>query len=216
MNKWAIIIIVAAGLTACMSESKTYNVKEENFEWFTPDTIGTWFLMRDDNQITQSFLCSYITNYYENSSGSFLSIKMKTTRRQTLYTEWESGYGSYFSLQVVAGEEPYGDVLTVTLNDMLFKYDLLKEDLFHVETPFGKLSKKKTNGEYVTEGTFLSEAEYLPVHMVGPATYSQVMHLKMRDFQSQWGDYTITDIYTAKFIGLVQITFSNGITIRRI
>ena len=168
--------------------------------------------MRDGNQITQSYRCDLLTNTYDfETSSGFLMFGKKTVRSQSLYMEWNSGYGSLFSIKLDAVPNPYGDLMTVTLNDLSFTYDLLKEEIISVTTKFGSIEKKASNGSYTSSVPLLSEVEIIDAVPSGGHIYDEVMHFTLKDFETQWGPYTVTDIYVAKFIGLVRFTLSNGL-----
>lgn len=203
-------------LVSCMGDSRTYNLSEEGVVWFSKDTTGAEFMLRDDNQMTQSYRCTMVTAFYDVSSSSFLVFRTKTTRRHVLYSEWTSGYGNLFSIMLTAGTETTGDVLTVTLNDYVFMYDIGHEEIFSVSTPHGSLHSTLVNGRYTGGDKIVSEAVVIPYIQIGAIGYSNVMHISFRDLQAKWTDYTITDIYIAAGIGLVQVTYKSGLVVRRI
>ncbi len=214
MSRLAIVVVVAvlAGLAGCMGTTETNNVRYETYDWVVSDTLGSSFSMRDGNQITQSYRCEYLTNTYDfDINRSFLIFGKKTVRTQSLYMEFNSGYGSLFSIKLDAVPNPYGDAMTVTLNDVSFTYDLGKQEIIRVVTKFGSIEKKASNGSYTASVPLLSEVEIIDMVPAGGYMYDEVMHFRLRDFETDWGPYTITDIYVAKFTGLVKFTLFNGL-----
>jgi hypothetical protein len=214
-SKW-IYLILLAGMAACGGARESYDVRPESFNWISEDSLGAGFMMRDDNAITQSFRCNYLTSGYDYSTSSFLVFRTRTTRKQNLYQEWGSSYGRFFSISLTAEPEPFGDNLTITLNDVSFTYDLGKKEVTRLTTPHGLLSKTISGDGYVENDPLLSEVEILESMYVGQVFYSGVMHFTLKDFESKWGPYTITEIFVAKYIGLVKFTLSNGLTYNRI
>ena len=217
MNKWATLLILV-GLAGCMGTTETVDLRYESFDWVVSDTVGSSFIMRDDNQITQSYRCDFLTSSYDfETSSSFLIFGKKTVRNQSLYMEWNSSYNTLFSMRLDAVADPYGDAITVTLNDMSFTCDLGKEEVIKVATKFGSIEKAASNGSYVSTEPLLSEVEFLETITAGTITYDEGgMHLALKDFESQWGPYTITDIYIARVAGLVKFTLSNGVEFVRL
>ena len=214
-SKWIYLILLAV-MAACGGGREMYDVRPESYDWISEDSLGAGFMMRDDNEITQSFRCNYLTSGYDHNTNSFLMFRTRTVMKQTLYQEWGSSYGRFFSINIIAEPEPFGDILTITLNDVSFAYDLTKKEVYWVTTPHGSLSKTITEGGYVENDPLLSEVEILESIYIGPIFYSGVMHFTLKDFESKWGPYTITEIYVAKYIGLVKFTLSKGLTYNRI
>ena len=177
MSRWAILVVLAA-MAGCMGTNETNNVRYETYDWVVSDTLGSSFSMRDGNQITQSYRCDLLTNTYDfETSSGFLMFGKKTVRSQSLYMEWNSGYGSLFSIKLDAVPNPYGDLMTVTLNDLSFTYDLLKEEIISVTTKFGSIEKKASNGSYTSSVPLLSEVEIIDAVPSGGHIYDEVMHL---------------------------------------
>ena len=46
-------------------------------------------------------------------------------------------------------------------------------------------------------------------------SYEEVLHFTFKDFVENWGDFTVTELFIAKRIGLIQYTLNNGIQIKR-
>jgi hypothetical protein len=217
MNKLAILVFLA-GLVGCMGKTETFDVRYESYDWVVSDTLGSSFIMRDGNQITQSYRCDYLTNSYDfDVSSAFLMFGKKTVRNQSLYMEWNSSYSSLYSIRIYAEPDPYGDAMTVTINDLSFTYDLGKEEVIMVDTKYGSIEKTALNGSYTSSEPLLSEVEIIDVMSAGSITYDEgVMHFSLNDFESQWGPFTITDIYIARFVGLVKLTLNNGMEVVRL
>jgi len=211
MNKLAILVLLA-GLVGCMGTTETYDVRYESFDWVVSDTLGSSFIMRDGNQLTQSYRCDFLSNSYDFEVNSgFLMFGKKTVRNQILYMEWNSSYDLLFSMRIEAMPDPYGDAMTVTLNDLSFTYDLGQEEIIRVDTKYGSIEKTALNGSYTSSVPLLSEVEIIDTVPAGSIMYEEgVMHFSLKDFETQWGPYTVTDIYVAKFVGLVKFTLNNG------
>ncbi|MFO7574589.1 MAG: hypothetical protein R6W67_05485 [Bacteroidales bacterium] len=217
MNKLAILVLLA-GLVGCMGTTETYDVRYESFDWVVSDTVGSSFIMRDGNQLTQSYRCDFLSNSYDFEVNSgFLMFGKKTVRNQILYMEWNSSYDLMFSMRIEAMPDPYGDAMKVMLNDLSFTYDLGQEEIIGVDTKYGSIEKTALNGSYTSSVPLLSEVEIIDTVSAGSIMYEEgVMHFSLKDFETQWGPYTVTDIYVAKFVGLVKFTLNNGVEFVRL
>jgi hypothetical protein len=217
MNKLKYLPLLLV-LVSCIGESRnvTIDLSEESLEWLSEEETGESFYMQDNNGISQSFLYNTLTASYSYSSSSFLGIRTKSTRRQNIYQEWSSSYGRYFSLMLTADFEPFGDNLTVTLNDMSFNYDLGKEEVTRISTPFGSLSKLITSTGYEEPDVILSQVTIHDFLLVGTRTYGNVMHFRLNDFSEKLTPLAITDIWIARHVGLVKFSLSNGLVYTRL
>ena len=194
-----------------------YYLEETNKEWLAPDSIHEVFYMKDSNGISSSFL---MTGNHEDMGKSWTTIAGINTR--TSYTEecfqsYKSGLGMVLGMSMRANSPPHGDNINISLEQVGFSYDFDFEIVHSLDTPFGYKSLLMTDKGYEVhnDGEVLSTVEILNSLDTEYETYHDVLHFTFKDFVDQWTDFTVTDIYMARGIGLVKYTLANGIWAER-
>ena len=97
---------------------------------------------------------------------------------------------------------------------MGFQYDLESETVFSLDTPFGYKSYLITEKGYEIhqDGEILSSVGILDSLQTAYGSYEEVLHFTFNDFNDQWSDFTVKEIYVAKGIGLVKYSHAGGIS----
>ena len=217
--------LILTGLILCSScggeekalKTETLYFNEFNAGWITRDTIDDTFVMVDNNGISQSFSMVSNTYYLNKSWSTFMGINTKMTLTEYHYQFYISSFGTNCSISLTAGLPPYGDDIFVYLDGTGFAYDFDFEIVSRLETPFGYKSLLMTDEGYKVQedGEILSRVEILDSLQTTYARYDEVLHFTLNDFNEQWTNLTITEIYIAKGPGLVKYTLAGGIKLER-
>lgn len=215
MNKTFLFVVFVVTLS-CGGEDgglKEVNLKvnDESKEWLTSDSLGTNFIMRDDYGISQSFCMTGYSNGFSPSTTSYFWIKTKTTNTESYYQTYTSGFGNFFSIMITAGPEPFGDDITITLDDYSFTYNFKYQTISRLSTPYGYKSKTYTSEGFEENEKIYSTVNYVDTITIAGNLYNGVLHFKLADITEKWESYTITDIYIAKHLGLVKYIMDNKI-----
>ncbi|MFC0876343.1 hypothetical protein ACE01N_07095 [Saccharicrinis sp. FJH2] len=213
-----LVIIVFMSCTENAALKKdVYNVNIENSEWINFSELERDFSMIDNNAISYSFGLSDRYHEYDKSWTSVVGINTHMSYREEYYESYTSTYGLNYSLNLSASFEPNGDCLDCRLGEVRFKYDLDKNILCNVDYDNEYKSLQSTSDGYIIQNdSIYSIAEFIDSVMVNQVTYYNVLHFTLHDFAEEWKDFTINEIYLAKQTGLIQYTYTNGISVCRI
>jgi hypothetical protein len=77
------------------------------------------------------------------------------------------------------------------------------------------ISKIITDTGYVENEAINSTVETLDTLSANGIRYDGILHFTLLDFKEEWTDFTITEVYFAKHIGLIKYSFNNGVTYER-
>ncbi len=211
-----LILSACGGEQGALKEEKLY-FNQLHAGWITSDTINDIFIMTDNNKISQSFVMRSDTYYFNKGWSSFLGINTSMTYTEYHYQAYTSGFGMRYSFSLTAGSPPYGDVVFVSLNDVGFQYDLEFETVFGLDTPFAYKSYLITSEGYEVhdDGEIFSSVEILDSLVTSYESYEEVLHFTFNDFNDQWTDLTITEIFLAKEVGLVKYVLAGGVSAER-
>jgi hypothetical protein len=221
MNRPFTLILITIILASCGEEhalkEETLWFSQDNRAWIEADAIRQPFLMTDDNAITQSYSVNFNTSYFNKGWSSFLGINTHMTHSEYSYIDFRSTFGTSFSFSLTAGSMPErGDVVYAELNQVGFQYDLQNRTLVSIDSPYGTKSKTITEEGYEENDPIGSTVEILDSLLLGDKIYRNVLHFCFNDFTESWYEYTPTDIYIAKGIGLIKYTAHIGLsTIRK-
>ena len=213
------VLILMMLLAACGGEKTA--LKEETFyfqkvhaDWIASDSIDDSFIMTDNNGISQSFVMNHNSYYFNKGWSSFLGVNTGMTLTEYHHQAYHSGFGMSYTFSLTAGDPPYGDHVFISLGDVGFRYDFDLETVFGLDTPFGYMSYLITDKGYEVEddGEILSEVDILDSLDTHYASYKEVLHFNFNDFNDLWTDFTVTEIYVAKGVGLVKYVLAGGIT----
>jgi len=218
MTKYSLAGILINGLllllTSCGGEGEHplkeeyYYLQETNKEWLAPDSLEGLFIMTDNKGISQSFVMS--------GNPSELG-KSWTTYTEEYFQKFRSSFGLLLGISMRANISPHGDDINITLGGVGFRYDFDFEIVHDLDTPFGYKNTLTTDKGYEVhdDGEILSTVVFLDSLATQNETYTDVLHFTFRDFEALWSDFTDTEIYIARGIGLVKYTLAGGISAER-
>lgn len=214
-----ILLFIAAAilLSACGGEggglkTESYYFNEQNEGWLSNDTLDDTFVMIDNYGISQSFSMNSNNYYFNKSWGSIMGITTHTSLTEYHYQSYRSSFRLNFSLSLTAGIPPFGDNIYANLMEVGFAYDFEFETVPRLDTPFGHKSLLMTSEGYEIseDGEIFSAVEILDSLSTAYASYDQVLHFTFHDFKDFWTDYTVSEIYLAREVGLVKYVLANG------
>jgi hypothetical protein len=184
---------------------KTYTIDPVNDTWVPVEYEDTVFLVEDNYGIKQSFVLESDYYYLDKSWGGYFGITTDITYTEYRSRHYTSTFGDKFSFSIRAATwEPYGDVLRVEVNDVVFRYDLGLEIITEVSTPFLHIGSTQTSEGYEFEDTILSTCTFLDTVVLNGTAYSDVLHFKLLDAPEKWKQETVREIFLAKETGLVK------------
>ncbi|MFB6318863.1 hypothetical protein [Saccharicrinis sp. FJH54] len=194
-----------------------YNVNSENSEWINFYELQRDFSMIDNNAISSRFGLSDQYHEYDKSWTTVIGINTHMSYREEYYESYTSTYGLHYSLSLGASFDPNGDCLDCRLGEVRFKYDLEKNIVCNVDYDNKYKALQSTSDGYnIQDDSIYSTVEFIDSFMVNQVTYHNVLHFTLRDFTEVWKDLTINEIYLVKKTGLIQYTYTNGISVCRI
>lgn len=215
-----IFFFIGFFLLSCGGEGK-HPLKEEYFyleeihkEWLAPDTIGEVFIMKDNNGISASFRMTGNDENMGKSWSTVLGINTRTSYTEEYFQSFKSSFGMVLGISMRANSQPHGDQITISLDQVSFSFDFDFETVYKLDTPFGYKSLLMTDKGYEThdDGEIISSVEMLDSVQTAFATYQDVLHFTFGDFKILWTDFTVTEIFLAKEVGLVKYVLASGIS----
>lgn len=215
MNKYFFVIGVVLFFASCVKEETIY-FDAENKGWISFGTENETFLLKDNNGISTDFQQFSNESYFLEGSSAFIVFTYRRTFREYTYKKFMSWvYNNNFSISLTAPYEPPGDELSVKLNKTGFAYNLNNKVLTRIEV--NPAIYTEGVNEYVSEpeDEIKSKAEIISL-TIEDVQYNEVLHFTLNDLQSNWNEFTVTEIYIAKGIGLIKYKLNNGITYERI
>ena len=210
-------------LTSCGGEGEHplkeeyYYLQDTNKQWLAPDSVGGVFIMTDSNGISQSFEMNENSTELGKSWTTVMGINTRTTYTEEFIQSFNSSYGLRLGISMRANSSPHGDDIIITLGEVGFRYDFDFEIVHDLDTPFGYKNMLTTDKGYEVhdDGEILSTVVFLDSLLTQNETYTDVLHFIFRDFENLWTDFTVTEIYIARGIGLVKYTLAEGISAER-
>jgi hypothetical protein len=211
-------------LLSCGGEGE-HPLKEEYFyledihkEWLTPDSIDQVFIMKDINGISSSFI---MTGNHEDLGKSWttvMGINTRTTHTEECFQSFVSSFGMRLGISMRANSPPHGDNINLSLDQVGCSYDFDFESLHSLDTPFGYKNLLMTDKGYEKhyDGEIWSTVEMLDTLLTSYGTYQEVLHFTFKDFNNYWTDFTVTEIYIAKEVGLVKYVLASGLSSERV
>lgn len=194
-----------------------FYLEETNKDWLAPDTIHEVFYMKDVNGISSSFLMT--RNLEEMGKGwtNIMGINTRTTYTEEYFQSFKSSFGMNLGISMRAHTPPHGDNISISLDQVGFTYDFDFALVHSLDTPFGYKNLLMTDKGYELhdDGKILSTVEMLDHLDTAYESYQDVLHFTFKDFRTQWTDFTITEIYIARGIGLVKYTLANELSAER-
>lgn len=219
------LIYVAMGLflLSCGGEGE-HPLKEEYFylektnkEWLAPDSIHEVFYMKDFNGISSSFMMTGNQEDMGKSWTNIMGINTRTTYTEECFQSFSSSFGMVLGMSMRANSPPHGDNIRISLEEVGFSYDFDFALVHSLDTPFGYKSLLMTDKGYELhdDGEILSTVEMLDHLDTEYESYHDVLHFTFKDFSTQWTDFTVTEIYIARGVGLVKYTLANELSAER-
>lgn len=205
-----ILLIASCGEKNALREV-TYFFEEENRYWLMNAAPGDNFLMTDSFRITQSFQMNNDSYYFNEGSSGILIFTTKRSFWEYRYQGFTSNYGINFNLSLTAGDKPFGDQLYISLANTGFAYDLKHNTVSRINTPLGDRFKIRTNKGYEEDEPINSTVEIIDLLEIEGSVYHDILHFSFDDFNDSWTDFTITDIFVTKQLGLIKYRYNNGI-----
>lgn len=192
-------------------KEETFSIAEENSDWLPAETDENSFIMTDNLGITHGFVIQGEEHYLDKSWGGFLGLNTHMTFTEYRYRAFGSTYGlSYYAALRATTWEPYGDHLSIEVDEISFKYDLGLHVISHLRTPTGTISKVETSEGYSPGEDIMSTCEILDSLTVNDRTYFEVIYFTLNDFSGNWNDFTVREIYFAKEYGLIKFLLNDG------
>ena len=193
-----------------------YNyLEDETKTWNIPDSLNnTSFEMVDNNGISLIFNDLYTITSFSTGRSGFLFVPVSKSQTENIYISSQSNYGLNFSIYLYASFDDFGDYLNMNLGDTNFSYDFKYKELSSVGIKDAYISRIVTDEGLEGEKIF-SKVEIVENYSIGDKKYAQVLHFKLNDFENKINIFTITDIYYAKQVGLVQYNYANGVFVYR-
>ena len=210
-------------LLSCGGEGEN-PLKEEYFyleeihkEWLAPDSIDQVFIMKDNNGISSSFLMTGNQKNMGKSWSTVMGINTRTSYTEECFQSFSSGFGMTLGLSMRANSPPHGDNIFISLEQVGFSYDFDFEIVHSLDTPFGYKNLLMTDKGYEVhdDGEIRSTVEMLDSLSTSYGTYQEVLHFTFKDFNQYWDDFTVTEIYMAKEVGLVKYILASGLSSER-
>lgn len=195
-----------------------FYMEEFNKDWLAPDSIGEVFIMKDINGISSSFKMTGNNESMGKSWSTVLGINTRTSYTEECFQSFKSGFGIVLGISMRANSPPHGDNISISLDRVGFTFDFDFETIHSLDTPFGYKSLLMTDKGYELhdDGKISSTIEILDSLEGSYGTYQEVLHFTFKDFNNYWTDFTVTEIFLAKEVGLVKYTLASGISSERV
>lgn len=196
-------------------KEETLYIAAENRAWITPDNYGTSFIMVDGNKISQGFKMNENSTDFSPQTSSYFGIRTRISKYESFTQAWSSNFGQRFMLILHAGSEPFGDRLSISIDEIDFMYDFKFKTIGHIYFDSSYKSKTMTDIGYEENEKIYSTVELLDSLTVNGVKYDGILHFSFEDFKDLWSDFTIKEVYIGKHIGLIKYSLNNGITYER-
>lgn len=215
IRRLSIFLILPLMVVACVKE-EVITFDPESEAWLSKIDEGEGFMLVDGNGISQEVYMSTSDHYFLEGSGGFLFMTTHKHSREYRYQSFQSTYGLNFSVSLTAESAPFGDELFLTVWDTEFAVELKNMQTIRVGLGGNLLSLGLDDKEYINNGTISSTSSLLDSYTVNGVEYQEVLHFMLKDFETHWVDYTITEVYYAKGYGFIHLVCKNGLTFSRI
>ena len=190
-------------------------VSPENREWLSNDSLGTSFLMIDDNKIAHAFSRYQNSTDFSQSSTSKFGIYTNSTKRESFSQGYSSTYGTRYSYLLTAGFLPYGDNISININELSFVYDFKFNTITRIGYRDKYKSKMMANDGYEEREKIFSTVELLDTMEINGKMYSQILHFTLEDYSEAWSNLTIRELYIAKRYGLIKYSYQSKVSVAR-
>lgn len=212
----AILVIIAACGPENGLREETYYYDDSNELWLSEDTINYNFVMTDNHGISQSYKMTTNTYEYDQSWGGPFGINTLTVNSEYHHKSYTSSFSNSYSISIRANSAPFGDEITIHINDLSFRYDLGVDTISDLRLYNSYKSMSYCEDGYESEGESInSKVYFLDNYSTKKKNYNEVLHFVLNDFKEEWKNTTITHVYIAKTIGLIRFDMNNGIYYER-
>lgn len=196
--------------------TKWYKVSEETKLWLA-DSSGFCFRMADQNGITREYLNEQNTHDFSEGESFFGGVKYRISQRENYYQSFSSTFNDVFSFSLSPGYDDgyWGERISLSINSLSFTYDFLLDRLVTVETNFNYLSHKITSSGVENDSLIHSTIDFYDEIELNGTIYPHVFHFILSDFQQNWTEYTVTEVYYARKLGLLEYRYKNGLSFTR-
>ncbi len=214
----AFIFVVALGIVSCNPKTDTYLIDEDNKAWLILTEENGYYLMTDSHGITQSFVQSPVSCSFLEGESYVAFIRTHSSLRESCYAFSASTYGNNLNVLISASYPPLGDVISIRLNNLSFRYDLKLKQIIDIEigSPPARLSRLTLENGYSIEPQIYSVVQIIPAISQNGLNYENVMHFTLNDLIEAWTPSTIREFKFAKGRGLVWFKLNNGLEFYRI
>ncbi len=193
-----------------------YKVSGETKLWLT-DSSDFCFRMADQNGITREYLNVQNTHDFSEGESFFCGIKYQISQRENYYQSFYSTFNDVFSFSLSPGcdNDYWGDRFSLSINSLSFTYDFLLERLVIIETNCNYLSHTITTSGVENDSLIHSTIDFYDEIELNGTIYPHVFHFILSDFQQNWTEYTVTEVYYARKLGLLEYRYKNGLSFTR-
>lgn len=193
-----------------------YKVHEDTKLWLT-DSSGFCFRMADQNGITREYINYQNTHDFSKGESFFGGVKYRISQRENYYQSFSSTFNDVFSFSLSPGYDDgyWGERISLSINSLSFTYDFLLDKLVSVETNCNYLTLTITSSGIENDSLIHSTIDFYDEFELNRTTYPHVFHFILSDFQSEWTEYTVAEVFYAQQIGLLRYKYNNGLVFNR-
>lgn len=216
--KTVLLTALAITLNGCgdqFTRDTTYvRLNYETKSWLTDEAHQERFAMADSSgTVYFDFDHEWGGFLMTSISGDFLGKEV--TEYEGIVQYFSSDHDDYFTIRADTKWDVHGDQLKVKLNDTRFTIDMHYKQLVHVG--FKEEGKAKYFHDFHWQGdTIYSTITFHDTLSLGNTSYASVFHFEQKDLLEALEPPDITDIYIAKYIGLIGYSDFGGRLMTRV
>jgi len=213
-NKSIFLFFLITSNSCLKTYESTSYLDNDTREWATEDKYGDYFVMVDNNSISQTFTCK--SNHHDTSliSTSRSILKNEIYYEERIYQTFTSNFGIEFEIYLQPAFDTNGDDIYFEISRIGFGYDQKFNILNRVNTYFGNIGQRfDSNGNYIN--VLKSSAIILDKFSTKYHDYDDVMYFQLNDLTNKWDKLTVVKIYCAKKVGLIRYELNNGVIYER-
>jgi hypothetical protein len=216
-------LMIFALLVGFVASCKQYDEKITDW-YYTSDDLEKWivdstqfrFEMIDQNGITREFINRSNEHYFSEGNSYFAGVKYSRSQREYFYQQFKSNYNDNFNISITPEHKSYwGEQISFNISDLHFSYDFFFNEVLSIETNGQSKHVIIYTDGIQSDSLFKSTFQLIDIFEVGDQSYERVFHFHLNDFKSIWNENTITDVYYAQGVGLVQYNINNGLILKR-
>jgi len=203
-----ILLALVAVMTSCV-KTKQYSLSDEVKGWFV-DSDKREFTFRDENGLERRFHVQEPNVQIMDESSSFLLVTTDKAERESIFQYGYPDYSLSFYVGITAGwgnEANVDDSFVIGLGDATFTLSLNGKT-------FTPVSCSDSNNAGSPQIDFSSEL--LDSFEVDGVSYADVLHIELIDCDLMSSRFYPTELYYAKYYGLIQYTLNHDIEYYRL